>query len=56
MAAVPVCSDFTAQENEVCHCFKFFPIYLPWTDGTGYYAFLSEQCNEKAEKIEWEKL
>ena len=19
----------------VCHCFHFFPIYLPWSDGTG---------------------
>ena len=23
-----------AQENEVCHCFHCFPIYLPWSDGT----------------------
>ena len=21
-------------ENEVCHCFHYFPIYLPWCDGT----------------------
>ena len=28
-AAVTICSDFGAQEN------NFFPIYLPWTDGTG---------------------
>ena len=21
-------------ENEVCHCFLCFPIYLPWSDGT----------------------
>ena len=35
MAAVTICSDFGAQENEVCHCFHFFPIYLPWSDGTG---------------------
>jgi len=25
---------FGAQENKVCHCFYFFPIYLPWSDGT----------------------
>ena len=37
MAAVPVCSDFGAQENKVCHCFHFFPNYLPWSDGTGYH-------------------
>ena len=23
-----------SQENKVCHCFHFFPIYLPWSDGT----------------------
>ena len=27
-------ADFGAQENKVCHCFHFSPIYLPWTDGT----------------------
>ena len=21
----------------VCHCFHCFPIYLPWSDGTGYH-------------------
>ena len=35
MAAVTICSDFGAQENKVCHCFHCFPIYLPWSDGTG---------------------
>ena len=28
MAAVTICSDFGAQENEACHCFHCFPIYL----------------------------
>ena len=28
-AAVTICSDFVAQENEVSHCFHCFPIYLP---------------------------
>ena len=23
------------KKNEVCHCFHCFPIYLPWSDGTG---------------------
>ena len=32
MAAVTICSDFGAQKNKVSHC---FPIYLPWSDGTG---------------------
>ena len=36
MAAVAICSDFVeAQKNKVCHCFHCFPIYLPWSDGTG---------------------
>ena len=35
MAAVSICSDFGAQENKVCHSLNCFPIYLPWSDGTG---------------------
>ena len=34
MAAVIDHSAFGAQENEICHCFHFFPIYLPWSDRT----------------------
>ena len=34
MAAVTIWSDFGAQVNK-SHCFHFFPIYLPWNDGTG---------------------
>ena len=34
IAAVTVWSDFEAQENKLCHCFHFFPFYLPWNDGT----------------------
>jgi len=26
-------ADFGAQGNKVCHCFHFFPIYLPWNEG-----------------------
>ena len=33
----PSTSDFGTQENKVCHCFHFFPFYLPWSDGTGYH-------------------
>ena len=29
MAAVTICSDFRAQEDKVCHCFRCFPVYLP---------------------------
>ena len=32
MAAVTICSDFGAPQNKVFHC---FPIYFPWSDGTG---------------------
>ena len=34
MAAVTVHSNFGPQENEVCHCFHCFHIYLPWSDRT----------------------
>ena len=34
MAAVTIHSDFEAQENKICHCFYFFPFYLPSSDGT----------------------
>ena len=29
VATVIVHSDFGAQENKICHCFHFFPFYLP---------------------------
>ena len=29
MSAVTIHSDFGAQENKICHCFHFFPMYLP---------------------------
>ena len=32
MAAVTICRDFGAQENKICNCFYFSPIYLPWSD------------------------
>ena len=35
MATETIHSDFGAQEKKVCHCFHFFPIYLPWSDWTG---------------------
>ena len=33
--AVTICSDFGVPQNKVSHCFHCFPIYLPWSDGTG---------------------
>ena len=35
MAVVTIYSDFGAPQNKVSHCFHCFPIYLPWSDGTG---------------------
>ena len=35
MVAVTVCTDFGAQEKKIRHCFQFFSISLPWSDGTG---------------------
>ena len=40
MASVTICSDFRAQENKGSHCFHCFPIYLPWSDGTGWNDFV----------------
>ena len=35
MAAGPICSDFGAPKNQVCHCFHHFPTDFPWNDETG---------------------
>ena len=32
MAAVTICSDFRDPEEEICHCFYLFPLYLPWSN------------------------
>ena len=34
MAAVIICSGFEATQNKVSHCFHYFSMYLPWSDGT----------------------
>ena len=47
MAAVSICSDFGTQENKICHCFHYFPIYLPWSDGTGTIIFIFWMFNFK---------
>ena len=44
MAAVTLCSDFGAPQNEVCHSFHFFLIYLPWSDGTRCNDLLFFEC------------
>ena len=35
MAAVTICSDFRAQEEEICHCVHLFPFYLLWSNEAG---------------------
>ena len=35
MVAVTVCRDFGVQESKICHCFHFFPIYLPCFRASG---------------------
>ena len=34
LAAFNICSDSGAKENKIYHCFHFFPICLPWREGT----------------------
>ena len=34
ISAVTICSDSGAPRNKICHCFHYFPFYLPWSDGT----------------------
>ena len=41
MLAVTIHNDFRAQENQICHCFYFFPFYLLWTDETRCHSFVS---------------
>ena len=37
MAVVMTFSDFGAPKYKVSYCFHCFPIYLPWSDGTGFH-------------------
>ena len=37
---VTTCNDFGAQVNKICHCFQFFPFYLPWSDRTRCHDFI----------------
>ena len=34
MFAVTIHNDSRIKENQICHCFHFFPFYLPWSDET----------------------
>ena len=37
MAAVTILNDFRAQEEEICHYFNFFPLYLLWSNGARWH-------------------
>ena len=39
MAAVTIHSDFRAQEEEICHCFHLFPLYMSWSNGAKCHDF-----------------
>ena len=28
---------WSSRKKKICHCFHFFPVYLLWSDGTGYH-------------------
>ena len=36
---VTTCSDFRAQEEEICHYFHLFPLYLPGSNGARCHDF-----------------
>ena len=38
MAAVTICSDFRAQEEEICYYFHLFTFHLARSNGTGGHA------------------
>ena len=40
-------TDFRAQENKSCHCFHYFPIYLPWSDGPDVLIFVFSMLSFK---------
>ena len=37
MAAVTICTDFGAHEEEICHWIHLFPFYSPRSDGAGWH-------------------
>ena len=53
MTVITIHRDFGAQENKICHCFHFPPIYLPWSGRTRCYdlSFLNIDFNDKSEPV-----
>ena len=37
-------TELNWAENQVCHCFHYFPIYLPWSDGTRCHDLSFSEC------------
>ena len=37
-------STVILEPKKICHCFHFFPIYFPWSDGTGCHDFSIFEC------------
>ena len=44
MAVVTIWSDFGVSQNKISRCFHCFPIYLPWSDGTGCHELKFSEC------------
>ena len=51
MATVTICSDFGAQENEVCHCFRCFPSICHEVIGSGITDLMDMSLSELWELV-----
>ena len=61
MAAVTICSDFGTQENRICHCFHFFPLFaMKWWDQMPWSFFecwvLSQLFHAPLSPLSWSSL
>ena len=61
MAAVTICSDFGTQENRICHCFHFFPLFaMKWWDQMPWSFFecwvLSQLFHAPLSLLSWSSL
>ena len=53
MAAVTICSDFGAQEEEICHYFHLLSFCLPWSYGTRHHDLSCCCCCFKYLVLSW---
>ena len=42
----PLAVILEPKKDKICHCFYYFPIYLPWSDGTGCHTLENNYTNE----------